>query len=99
MDNTMHSIPMDAAGRVVLPSAIRRRLNLHAGDQFDLEVGADQLTLKVVRSHPSGLVMNNGRLVWDVPGTTPDLADFDEALARGRESRDRRADGIAEADA
>ena len=36
----MKSIPMDDAGRLVLPKEVRSRLNLHGGDRFEAEVTA-----------------------------------------------------------
>lgn len=84
---------MDSAGRVVLPKQLRSRLNLHAGDLFEAAVGADQITLKVIRAAPAGLSRHGSRLIWDAPGTTLSEGDIEDALGRGRDDRDRRALG------
>lgn len=90
----MKPIPMDGAGRVVLPKQVRSRLNLHAGDLFEAAVNADQITLKVIRPAPAGLSRHGKRLVWDAPGATLSESDIEDAMARGREERDRRASGV-----
>lgn len=90
----MKTIPMDIAGRVVLPKEVRRRLHLRAGDRFEASFGADGVTLKPVRTASARLVRSEGRVFRDVPGVEVALADFDEVLRRGREERDSRAAGL-----
>jgi AbrB family looped-hinge helix DNA binding protein len=41
------TIPMDRAGRIVLPKQIRDRLCLHEGDRLELESEGDQITLRI----------------------------------------------------
>ncbi len=90
----MKTIPMDQAGRVVLPKEVRQRLHLRAGDRMEAHVGADGLTLKPVRTASARLVRQGGRVFRDVPGIEADPGDFDEALRRGRDERDSRAGGL-----
>jgi AbrB family looped-hinge helix DNA binding protein len=42
-------IPMDNAGRVVLPKRLRDKLRLEAGDDLLVEADGDQITLRPVR--------------------------------------------------
>lgn len=39
------ALTVDAAGRVVLPSEVRRRLSLHAGSRLRLAIVADRIEL------------------------------------------------------
>ena len=92
--NTMKSIPMDPAGRLVIPKEIRLRLGLHAGDRFKAEVGPDQITLTRLRTDSCRIIPHNGRKVWDAPGAIATEADFESALGRARKDRDQRASGL-----
>lgn len=40
------------------------------------------------------LVRSEGRVFRDVPGVEAEMADFEQALGRGREERDDRAGGF-----
>ena len=90
----MKSIPMDPAGRLVLPKEIRSRLGLHAGDRFKAEVGPDQITLIRVRTESRRIIPHKGRKVWDAPGVKATEADFESALSRARKDRDHLASGL-----
>jgi AbrB family looped-hinge helix DNA binding protein len=90
----MKTIPIDQAGRVVLPKEVRRRLHLRAGDRLEAVLGADSVVLKPVQMQSARLVRSGGRVYRDVPEAHAELADFDEALKRGREERDNRAGGL-----
>jgi AbrB family looped-hinge helix DNA binding protein len=90
----MKTIPMDRAGRVVLPKEVRRRLHLRAGDRLEANIGPEGLTLKPVRAVSARLVRSEGRVFRDVPGVDAEMADFEQAMGRGREERDDRAGGF-----
>lgn len=90
----MKTIPIDQAGRVVLPKEVRKRLHLRAGDRMQVVLGADSVILEPVQMKDARLVRSGGRVYRDVPQAHAELADFDEALNRGREERDRRAGGL-----
>ena len=90
----MNSIPMDPAGRLVLPKEIRSRLGLHAGDRFKAEVGPDQITLTRIRTESRRIIPHKGRKVWDASGAQASEADFASALDRARKDRDLRASGL-----
>ena len=93
---TMKTIPIDKAGRVVLPKEVRRRMHLQAGDRMEASIGAEGLILKPVRATPARLVREDGRVFRDSAGGRAELADFEESLGRGREERDSRVKGIQE---
>lgn len=90
----MKTIPMDTAGRLVLPKEIRSRLGLHPGDRFTAEVGPDQITLKPLRTESSRIIPHLGRKVWDAPGSKVTEAEIELALDRARKDRDQRASGL-----
>ena len=90
----MNSIPMDKAGRIVLPRDVRRQLHLRAGDRLEAKLGADGVTLTPLRTAPARLVRENGRVFREVPGVEAELAEFDAVLRRGGEERDSRAAGL-----
>jgi AbrB family looped-hinge helix DNA binding protein len=87
-------IPIDKAGRVVLPKAIREHLHLVAGDMLELELGGQQVSLRARRSAPARIIHVGKRAVWDAPGEFATLDEIDCSLARGRSERDQRAAGI-----
>jgi AbrB family looped-hinge helix DNA binding protein len=87
----MKKIPIDHAGRVILPKSIRAKLNLHAGDQFEADVSAGSVILRPIRSSPARLVRHSGRLIWDATGCKPHESDFTDAIDSAREDRDQRA--------
>lgn len=87
----MGTIPIDKAGRLVLPKEVRTRLHLQGGDLLEASIGPDAVTLRPVRSAPARIIQHNGRAIWDAPGETATVEDFEAALQRGREERDSRA--------
>lgn len=82
------TIPIDGAGRVVLPKSLRDRLGLQAGSEFEVIEEENRIVLKPVEKEPK-LVSKNGVLVF-----VPD-ADFSKAgedpVKKSREERDRRS--------
>ncbi len=81
------TIPIDKAGRVVLPKGIRERLGLHAGSEFEVMEEEDRITLKPVDKE-SKLVSKGGVLVF-VP--EEDFSKEGEDLVKeSRKERDRR---------
>lgn len=83
----MKTIPIDGAGRVVLPKDVRSRLNLHGGDLLEVETGPECVTLRVVHTVPARIVPHGGRAVWDAPAATATEKDFMLAIERGRHER------------
>ena len=86
----MKTIPIDRAGRLVLPKEVRNKMNLREGDLLEAEVSVDQVVLKLVRSAPAGLVRVGGRMVWNVPDAELTHQEVADALKRGRTDRDAR---------
>jgi AbrB family looped-hinge helix DNA binding protein len=80
-------IPIDGAGRVVLPKSLRDRLGLQAGSEFEVIEEDNRIVLKPVEKQPK-LVSKDGVLVF-----VPD-ADFskegEDIVKKTREERDRK---------
>lgn len=87
-------IPIDKAGRVVLPKGIRDRLHLLAGDLLDIEFAGEEISLRPRRVASARLVTEGKRVVWDAPESTLSADDFQAALQRARRERDQRSSGI-----
>ena len=76
-----NAIPIDSAGRLVLPQQVRRQFHLVAGDKLDLEIVSDGIFLRA-HSRQADLVEENGLLVHEGEAVG-DLAQT-VAMARGR---------------
>jgi AbrB family looped-hinge helix DNA binding protein len=80
-------ITIDSAGRIVLPSAVRRALNLSAGSRLRLDVVAQRIELTPEPDADSGLLVVPGqRTVLRPTGRRSDSA----ALVRAE--RDAQAE-------
>lgn len=81
------SIPIDKAGRIVLPKEIRDRIGVQAGEEFEVIEESDRIILKPVVQEPR-LVNKKGILVV-VPekGTEKSVPDF---VRERREERIRK---------
>ena len=86
------SITMDAAGRLVIPKAIRQELNLVAGSELEISAEAGGILLKIADTEPrlltrQGFLVHHGSQRLDL-----DVAEFiragreEAALAKGDES-------------
>lgn len=80
MDDT---ITMDAAGRIVIPAAVRRELALAAGSELALDVQGGAIHLRPLAS--ARLERRAGRLVVASPlaGPAPDHRDIREDRLAG----------------
>jgi AbrB family looped-hinge helix DNA binding protein len=86
MDSAMTStITMDAAGRVVLPAQIRKKLHLQAGSKLRLDIVADRLELTPEPEETARVTRKGGRLVLAETGKPFDAA------ATVRAERDKQA--------
>lgn len=65
---------LDNAGRIVLPAAIRRRLNLVPGTRLRLAVVAERIELVPEPELASTLIRKGGRLVLAPTGESFDAA-------------------------
>jgi AbrB family looped-hinge helix DNA binding protein len=70
-----HALTVDSAGRIVLPSAVRRRLNLTTGSRLTLDVVAQRIELTPEPDADAGVQMAAGkRLVLRATGESFDAA-------------------------
>ncbi len=88
------SVPMDKAGRLVLPKEVRTRLHLVQGDVLIIELVADEIRLRPKRAASAGISRAGGRPVWDAPGSAATAEEIEQVLQRGRNERDARAGGV-----
>ena len=83
------ALTVDSAGRIVLPSAVRRQLNLVPGSRLTLDVVAHRIELTPAPDDDAGLqVVAGQRTVLRPTGKTSDAAGTvradRQAQARGR---------------
>lgn len=90
------TIPIDRAGRLVLPKAFRKRLHLEEGDLLEVEMDAHEVRLRPVVASQSRMIRQNGRAVWDAPGASASIEEIEKAMNRGRNERDARASGLSQ---
>ncbi len=57
------NVTIDKVGRFVLPKEVREQLGVSAGDELELSVDDDTVTLRP-KSKTSPLKRENGRWVW-----------------------------------
>ena len=80
----VHAVKIDGAGRIVLPSEVRRRLNLSAGARMRLEIVAERIELTPEPESAQPLVRKGRRMVLPPTGASLDAA---AAVREERESR------------
>jgi len=90
------TIPIDRAGRLVLPKAFRTRLHLEEGDLLEVELDAYGVRLRPLVASQSRMIRQNGRSVWDAPGASASIEEIEKTMNRGRNERDARASGLSQ---
>lgn len=89
-DDMSEAATIDKAGRISLPSDVRRRLNLRPGSRLRVDVVAERIELTPEVEAPA-LVRKDGRLVLAASGARVDAAAAvraeRDALAEGRARR------------
>lgn len=86
--NTRATTTLDSAGRVVLPSEVRRRLRLTPGARFSVEVVAERIELTLEAAPEAAVKRKAGRLVLAATGKPLDAA---AAIRAERETLAARA--------
>ena len=85
-------VPIDRAGRIVLPKNVREELAIQPGDVFKVAIEGAAVTLTPNREK-AGLVRKGRSLVFSVGGNTLSIEQVSEALEAGREEHGRRLMG------
>ncbi len=81
-------IPIDQAGRLVLPKSIREELAIKAGDTFSVSVQGTSVML-TAQSEKGGFVRQGKALVFSTPGEEQLTdADVDALLEESRGERE-----------
>lgn len=83
------AITIDKAGRIVLPSAVRRLLNLEPGSRLTLDVVAQRIELTPQADAESALLVVPGRRTVLRPTGKP--SDAAAAVRAERDGQARRA--------
>jgi AbrB family looped-hinge helix DNA binding protein len=84
-------VPIDKAGRVVLPKDVRDELAIHPGDLLKISVHGDQVTLRPDRAR-AGFVKQGHGLVFSTGETG--LLENETVEAVRHQERDRLSAGI-----
>jgi AbrB family looped-hinge helix DNA binding protein len=84
--------PVDSAGRIVLPRAVRESLGLRAGMRLRMRVLAGRLEMTVAEDQPPAATSASGRRILSTlaaaPGAEP--SDARAAVRAEREAQARR---------
>ena len=84
------NIPIDQAGRIVLPKQIREELAVRPGDTFDVSVNGSSITLTPNRER-AGFVRKGKALVFGSPGNQSlTQKAVDEIVQKLRAERDEK---------
>ena len=84
-------ITLDKAGRVSIPKSLRQELNLEAGDEFQIESHAQQITLRPVRT---AVPISKEGGVWVYRSGRPSRASIRKLIEEGRDERHRLILGL-----
>lgn len=93
MATYVFTIPIDKAGRIVLPKEIRDRLGLSANTKLVVEETEDKILLKAAPEEKRGLINKKGWLVLDLPADSPPV-DIVDLIKQEREKRSKKIAGI-----
>ncbi len=85
------STTLDSAGRIVLPSDVRKQLRLAPGARFTVEVIADRIELTPEAAPAPALTRKSGRLVLAAGGEPLDAAAAIRGERQAQSRRGRRA--------
>lgn len=79
------SVPIDPAGRIVLPKKVREELAVKAGDTFKVSISGSTVVLTPLKA-TAGFVRKGKALVFCVPGRkTVSTEEINEILESTRE--------------
>jgi AbrB family looped-hinge helix DNA binding protein len=83
-------VTLDRAGRVLIPKSLREKLQLHPGDELELESDGDDITL---RPQKPSATMTKEKGIW-VFHSEPANVDIVELNHQQREARSRHVAGL-----
>jgi AbrB family looped-hinge helix DNA binding protein len=86
-------LKFDGAGRIQLPKALRKALDLAPGDMLEMEIEGEKITLRPIRA-AAPLAREKGVWVFRT-GQKLSAATADQVLKDIREERDSRNRGHA----
>jgi AbrB family looped-hinge helix DNA binding protein len=88
------TVPIDKAGRIVIPKEIRDELRLEPGDILALTTEGDSVTLRSLRANAP---LQKERGVWVFRGSKPlSLEEANRLVRDARAQRDRRNRGMSQ---
>ena len=72
-----YHIPIDGAGRVVIPKPVRELMHLSKGTTLELSLDGDRLVLSVPKAQGGGLAIEDGMLIvgGELPGVPLSVED------------------------
>jgi len=73
-----YHVPIDGAGRVVIPKPVRELMHLSKGTILELSLDGDSLVLRVPRTQGGGLALEDGMLIVgsQLPGVPLSVDDL-----------------------
>lgn len=92
MASAVLHIPIDKAGRVVLPKEIRDRMGLPAGTEFEVIEEKDRIILKPVEKQPK--LIRKGSFLVFMPDESPKDVDIVDLIKKDREDRIHKKMGL-----
>jgi AbrB family looped-hinge helix DNA binding protein len=85
--------PIDKAGRIVIPKAVRDALEIGAGDKLRITVKGEEIRLRV-QGPPPGLVRKGKLLVKPATGRPVTIKMVNDAIEKMRLDRTRAILGL-----
>lgn len=82
-----YHIPIDRAGRVILPKDVRDRLGLREGTEFEVSDDGQKIILRPVEKEPKTVV--KGGVLVVLPDVSPEHSEVEDLIDKVRTQRNR----------